>query len=84
MNPIRIQIDAETAAHIRKPVNGEGGFQDLLRLLQSRLSDQTITISSRQEAERIVRYSGKYGEGGFEGRLANIANEITQMMPNLS
>jgi hypothetical protein len=52
---------------IRKPIRGRGGFQNLLRKLQSQLEGQQLEVSAA-DVERLTRYSAAYGGGGFQGR----------------
>lgn len=66
----KIQLTPEEIEILRRPVNGEGGFQGLLRGLQGNLDRRTGVLTVTQEQfDRIIRYTSKYGWGGFEGRL---------------
>lgn len=76
MQAVEILLDDDFVERINRPVNGQGGFQDLLRLLQNGLSGNTLIIDSEEVAERILRYADQYGEGGFENRLRGIADQI--------
>ena len=52
---------------------GQGGWQSLIKRLQSKLSIDTGEIKlSEAEIERIHRYAFDYGDGGFEARLRRI------------
>ena len=66
----RIELTLDEIAILRRPVNGDGGFQSLLRSLQRNLDRKSgiLTVTGDQ-FDRIVRYTGQYGWGGFEGRL---------------
>jgi hypothetical protein len=54
--------------YLSRPINGEGGFQSLLRKMQRQLASGWIELSDA-DVERWVRYSTEYGSGGFEDRL---------------
>ena len=57
-----------------RPVRGRGGFQSLLRRIAGGIDHATGVIEiSEADAERVVRYSDKYGDGGFQGRLGSLA-----------
>ena len=66
----RIELTLDEIAILRRPVNGDGGFQSLLRSLQRNLDRKSgiLTVTGDQ-FDRIVRYTSQYGWGGFEGRL---------------
>ena len=78
--PISIALDASHVANLMKPVNGEGGFQDLQRRTQKYLHGTTIDIPTFEEAEKVVRYAKEYGEGGFEERFGPIATELRRIL----
>jgi hypothetical protein len=66
---MRVVLSDADRERLMRPVNGSGGFQSLLRSLQPLLkSDGTLTLDATM-TERVVRYSTKYGSGGFQGRL---------------
>ncbi len=69
---MNVELSDELVALLQRPVNGRGGFQNLLRKLQGQLSGNVLTVTE-QDVERMVRYSLSYGEGGFQGRLAGPA-----------
>ncbi len=69
MGTYDIQLTADESELLRKPISGQGGFQDLLQELQSKLgSDNKITLTS-SKIRKIRRYAKDYGTGGFQGRL---------------
>ncbi len=74
-----VMLSSDDMAALARAVKGEGGFQDLLRLLQERRQNSTLRVS-HHEAERIVRYAGDYGPGGWEDRLRRIAAELQRQM----
>ena len=62
------EIDA-----LMHPIAGQGGFQGLLRLLQSKLDQQTGIIELTDEDRgKICRYAYDYGNGGWENQLKTI------------
>lgn len=64
-----VNVPPDVAAAIRKPVEGEGGFQDLLRKLQAQMSpDGSVLNVTDEDIARIQRYKS-YEPGGFEDRL---------------
>jgi hypothetical protein len=69
----KVQLTPEEVQILRRPVNGEGGFQSLLRGLQKNLDRKTnqLTVTAGQ-FEKIIRYTSQYGSGGFEDRLAPV------------
>jgi hypothetical protein len=73
---------AEVSA-LNIPANGQGGFQSLIRTLQTALDPATRTIEMTDSMiGKVVRYLS-YKPGGFEGRLAtgfqrNITNFMNQ------
>ena len=64
-----VRLTPEEIAELMKPVNGQGGMQDLLRELQPRISSDGTLALSPDEIEKIGRYSGSYGPGGFQNRF---------------
>lgn len=56
-----------------RQVNGQGGFQSLLRRLRRKVDRQSGTIKlSAIDREQIPRYAFDYGNGGWENRLREI------------
>jgi hypothetical protein len=51
-----------------RPVNGKGGFQDVVRL-QQHLAGDTVFLTKVDQIERVSRYVNRYGKGGFQNRL---------------
>jgi hypothetical protein len=64
-----INVPPDVAAVIRKPVEGQGGFQELIRRLQEQLDCNDALTLTDEDIERIQRYQS-YEPGGFEDRLA--------------
>lgn len=75
---IRVILGPEALTALRRPVNGEGGFQNLLRALQHQLAKNELTLTP-ELIERIARYVERYGHGGFQGRLDAVLVELKQL-----
>jgi hypothetical protein len=72
-----ITLTADEESALMRKVNGSGGFQSLLRMLQRSYDKDTRTVRlSGDEVERIVRYTTEYGWGGFEGRLEALRDKL--------
>ena len=72
---VTIQLTDDEIELLSRPIEGQGGFQDTLKLMQSRLQDDQLSVTE-QEAERIVRYVVDYGGGGFQERLRPLADRL--------
>ena len=64
-----------------------GGFQRLLMRLQADLvepqrppapDEYSLTVRNFTDAERILRYADGYGSGGYQDRLAPIADKLRE------
>lgn len=73
---ITITLTDAEAEPIRRPANGTGGMQSLLRELQSKLSRQNTIQLTPSQIERILRYGMNYGQGGFQDRLVGVARAL--------
>lgn len=73
---ITFQLSSVHSYMLRKPIRGQGGWQDFLRKLQKKLTDTNTITLSYTEIRKIYRYSNKYGGGGFEQRLEGILSSI--------
>lgn len=62
--------------------------KSLLREIQRRLDDGTVLVLDASLVERIARYVEQYVEGGFQGRLEYVLEELrglaTALMPMLN
>jgi hypothetical protein len=63
---------------LARPVVGQGGFQSLLRQLQALLSNGELTLTPELIA-KMVRYVQEYGQGGFQGRLDTVLEELKKL-----
>ena len=71
----KVTLTKEDLEVLSKPVVGQGGFEDLLRKLQSSIRDGVLVVD-KEIAERIIRYVDEYGCGGWQDRLQRIAEEL--------
>ncbi len=82
----RVEIELTPAEFdaLMKPIEGQGGFQNVLSRLQSWANSDTrrvyIPVS---ELESIVRYVTNYGEGGFQVRLRPIVDEVKALVDSV-
>jgi len=65
---MQIKLTDAQVTRIRRPVKGRGGFQSLLRRVQSQIRNNVLTATPG-DIEKLRRYSSQYGDGGFQGRL---------------
>lgn len=71
---MNIQLRENTISNLRRPIRGRGGFQSLLRRLQLRISNGTLALDDA-DVEKLSRYSGAYGPGGFQDRTKTAASD---------
>jgi len=64
--------------YLSKEARGTGGFQSLLRRLQTRLNGRDLELHV-EDIERIARYVREYGKGGFQSRLTGVLNELESL-----
>lgn len=74
-NAQSVELSEETAAGLSQPVSGEGGFQSLVRALQSRLSGRFLEVDD-DTREQIEHYAYDYGSGGWQDLLRQLLEEI--------
>lgn len=68
MGEVIFSLTQAERAELEKDVNGQGGYQILLRELQDQIqTDGSLTLDDEQLG-RVVRMC-RYGSGGFQGRL---------------
>ena len=79
MFTITFKLPPDAAEALGRPVVGQGGgFQSLLRQLQSLLKDGDLTLTPDLIA-KMVRYVQDYGQGGFQGRLDAVLEELKKL-----
>ena len=70
----RVKLADHDRDRLSRPIRGRGGFQSLLRRIAGGIEPATGVFEiSEADAERVVRYMAKYGDGGFQGRLGSLA-----------
>jgi len=60
---LTVRLTEDELELLSRPVEGSGGFQDILSLIQSRIDGDQLSVTE-EEAERIIRHVNDYGEGG--------------------
>ena len=78
MFTVRFTLPADAADALARPIVGQGGFQSLLRQLQGLLKDGELTLTPELIA-KMVRYVQDYGQGGFQGRLDTVLEELKKL-----
>ena len=70
MGNVRFRLDAGTKLlNLIEPVNGRGGYQNLLRTLRPLVKTNGSITLDDETLGRVVRMCA-YGSGGFQGRIA--------------
>lgn len=76
---IRIELTDDARTRLLRPVRGQGGFQSLLRELQSQVvGTNTLSLTPALVA-KVARYVHQYGGGGFQGRLGPVLMELVTL-----
>ena len=73
---MKIKLSPTEARRYTRTVRGHGGFQTLLRRLVKQISPSGILTISEDDLEKLIRYSFKYGQGGFQERTKPTARRI--------
>jgi hypothetical protein len=76
---VRLELGDEAIVALKRPVNGSGGFQSLLRALQKQISGTNTLVLTPDLVAKIARYVQNYGQGGFQGRLDTVLTELTAL-----
>jgi hypothetical protein len=76
---IRVALAPAAIAKLQRPVNGKGGFQNLLRQLQGRVQNENELVLTPALAARVAHYVQRYGSGGFQGRLDSLLVVLTEL-----
>lgn len=75
---VRIVLTPALIQILKRPVEGQGGLQSLLRRLNRNLAPDGSLNLTDTDVERIRRYASEYGQGGFEDRLKPLVLLIEQ------
>ena len=73
---MKIQLSPTDVKRFTRPIRGRGGFQTFLRKIAKQLSGSGELTISNADLEKMVRYSFKYGQGGFQARTRKTASKI--------
>jgi hypothetical protein len=76
---ITIELSPEEADPLRIPVKGNGGWQNLVRKLNTNLTQENKITLTPKDIERILRYNYLYGQGGFQNQLDGIAVKLKRI-----
>lgn len=68
---IRIPLTETERLYLSRPVEGNGGFQRLLKRLKAGLSGNVLTLTPA-DADELVRAGSRYGQGGFQDRIKRL------------
>lgn len=65
-----IRLSSLELGSLLRPVVGDGGFQTLLRKLQTQVDPRTRVLRiTSDDHEKMTRYKEEYGPGGFQDRI---------------
>ena len=73
---MKIQLSPSEVKLFTRPIRGRGGFQTFLRKIAKQISDSGELTISNTDLEKMVRYSFKYGQGGFQARTRKTAGKV--------
>jgi len=75
----QVRLTKDMVERLEKPIRGQGGYQQLLRMLasNSKAGDLSVDLST---ARKIIRYVEKYGRGGFQTRLRAVAASLARQI----
>jgi hypothetical protein len=71
-----IPLSDDGLAAVLKPVNGRGGFQDVMRRVQARLIQTSLELDEDDYNALLKACSQNKGGGGFQGRARAILTDI--------
>jgi len=74
----KVQLTAPEVARLKKPIRGKGGFQVLLRKLAGKVGADSAVDLEADDVEKLLRYSFKYGPGGFQDRAKPTARRAAK------
>lgn len=74
-----IELAKEEVELLSRPIHGQGGFQTLLRRLQSQLNEESQLVLGIDDVERIARYCAKYKTGGFQDQLKSVLSALERL-----
>jgi hypothetical protein len=71
----QVKLHPQTAAMLRRPINGRGGFQSLMRRIQLGLQGRTLKVS-QDDLDALIRAVSGPGKGGFQQRARSILLDV--------
>lgn len=74
--PQVLRLTAKEVIILKRPVEGTGEFDLLLRDSQQRIYNHKILCLTSDKVERIYKYALKHGEDGLGGRLKIIMDGL--------
>jgi death on curing protein len=81
--PVQVRLSTEESELLNREVRGEGGWNDLVRKLQSKLRPDGSMLLDSDEVARIRKYAMGHGPGGFQNRLRAVLHAINRsIIPN--
>lgn len=78
---IRVKLDAETQALLRRTIRGNGGFQGLQKKLQAALGEDGHLDLDLETARQVAQYADSYGQGGYQSRIKPLAQKVKDLLP---
>ncbi|WP_300856781.1 hypothetical protein [uncultured Helicobacter sp.] len=77
-----VKLNQEAIRKLLKPVNGNGGYQKLLRKLQGQYDKGSQILNYNDDDLEKMRKYNKHDEGGFENILQSILSCIDKKENN--
>lgn len=73
------RLDRGQLETLRRPINGVGGFQTLLRRVRSGVDFEKSRVEiSDEDWQKLKSYGTSYGGGGFQERILNALLSATK------
>jgi hypothetical protein len=69
---MKIQLTQSEYNLLFNNMKGQGGFQSLQKILQTKVNKNLEIILNKTDIEKICRYAKEYGTGGAQTKFLNI------------
>jgi hypothetical protein len=70
-------LNADELAELNRPLNGVGGFQSLIKRLQSQVNPATHEVRlTDTDVDELQHYAFDFKQGGFQDRLVMIFGRV--------
>ena len=69
---MKIQLTQSEYNLLFNNMKGQGGFQSLQKILQTKVNKNLEIILNKTDIEKICRYVKEYGTGGAQTKFLNI------------